>query len=192
MKDYSAIKEIVLTHFACDPLTGEVFKVTSSKRQRGGGKVGHVMKNGYICVVLPGLRLRVYAHHVVFFLVTGNWSPEAGVQIDHIDGHRANNRFNNLREATPMLNSCNRLQIASASPYQTKQGVRYRSRLNVGGVLYEKAGFNTPEDSKAWYEREKTIRSTELFGEAIGTQVGISPQHTHALVPGDTGNLHHG
>lgn len=47
------------------------------------------------------------ATHVIFFLMTGRW-PEPGLMIDHKDGDPSNNRWSNLREATPKQNSQNR------------------------------------------------------------------------------------
>lgn len=174
MPDYERIKSIVKHHFYCDPNTGDIFRAVDSNRVAAGTRVGHPMISGYIGVALPEIRVKVYGHHIVYFLVTGRWGPQELIQIDHKDCNRSNNQFDNLREATPSMNSCNRLLVHGASAYTTKNGKRYRSQLKVGGVKYEKAGFLTPEESKSWYENEKRIRSTELFGEPIGAQVRVS------------------
>jgi hypothetical protein len=50
-----------------------------------GYKYGPIFKKNY------------KAHRVVWLLVTGHW-PQ--LEIDHIDGNRSNNRFENLRPAT--------------------------------------------------------------------------------------------
>lgn len=46
----------------------------------------------------------VLAHRVIWALVTGEWPPG---EIDHIDGNRANNRFDNLRAVTRRQNAKN-------------------------------------------------------------------------------------
>lgn len=48
---------------------------------------------------------QIGAHRIVWALVTGAWPAN---EIDHIDGNGANNKFENLREATHWQNIANR------------------------------------------------------------------------------------
>jgi hypothetical protein len=126
------------------------------------------MKNGYFAMTLPTIRVKVYCHHVAYFVQYGIWPPEAGVMIDHIDGNRTNNAISNLRLADACLNGVNSRLPAGASMYMTKKGPRYRAQLMINGVRYEKAGFIASEDASRWYLSEKSKRSAEFFGEIVG------------------------
>lgn len=87
-----------------DPITG----ILRWKKQRGTrGKMGSIAGskcgNGYVIVGLAGVR-SVPAHRIAFALMTGTW-PE--LQVDHIDGDRANNAWSNLRLVTAEQNHQN-------------------------------------------------------------------------------------
>jgi len=56
-------------------------------------------------ICLPDGTRRV-ATHIIIYVMTGKW-PRAGMYIDHIDRQPMNNRFDNLREATPSQNMQN-------------------------------------------------------------------------------------
>jgi hypothetical protein len=60
------------------------------------------ISNGYCCGTL--LNFKVRSHRVVWALMTGAW-PSA--EIDHKNGDRADNRWNNLREVSSCENSRN-------------------------------------------------------------------------------------
>jgi len=72
--------------FAYYPETGQLV----TKR----GPVGHVGQDGYVFVKYGCAKLR--AHRIAFMLMENYW-PD---QVDHINGDRADNRWNNLREVT--------------------------------------------------------------------------------------------
>lgn len=73
--------------------------------QYAGEEVGHsTTPAGYWYVELCGIRYRY--HRVVWILVHGDVT--AGLHIDHIDGNKANNRVENLRAVTALLNNRNR------------------------------------------------------------------------------------
>ena len=58
-----------------------------------GYKRLHLKKRGYLL------------HRLVFLIVKGRWPKD---QLDHIDGDKTNNRFENLREVSNDLNSKNK------------------------------------------------------------------------------------
>lgn len=96
-----------------DPGTG-IFRwktrmaVTGSSRAlkawntKNAGKVaGKIGKNGYVYICVEyGLRT---AHRLAFIYMTGA-APDF---VDHKDTNRANNRWDNLREASPTQNAAN-------------------------------------------------------------------------------------
>ena len=65
---------------------------------------------------------RYKAHRIIWLMQTGSW-PEK--YIDHIDGDGLNNKWSNLREATPSENMAN-------------QKVRSDSTSGIKGVSYDK------------------------------------------------------
>ena len=162
MMDYTDTKRIVLENFICNPVTGDVIRAAGSNRVAAGAAVGHRLSSGYMAVTLPGIRRKVYCHHVVFFLGHGIWAPEAGMMIDHINQVRDDNRIENLRLATALLNANNTDLPSGASAYRTKGGIRYRAQVMVNGVRTVRAGFSSPGEASDWYWVEKARRLTEL------------------------------
>jgi hypothetical protein len=66
------------------------------------------------------------AHRVIWLIQTGKW-PEK--YIDHIDGNGLNNKWSNLREATPSQNSMN--QKVRSDCASGIKGVSYDNRRNL-------------------------------------------------------------
>ena len=64
---------------------------------------------------------QVLAHRLAYFLVTGNWPTH---YIDHIDQDKTNNKWSNLRHATPSDNNCN-------------TGLRKDNKSGVKGVCWK-------------------------------------------------------
>jgi len=75
-----------------------------------GRIAGSVMEKGYLTVSVSGNRFLV--HRVVWKLVTGIEPPK---HIDHRDLNKANNKFQNLRQATKSQNGFNRNPSVSNS-----------------------------------------------------------------------------
>lgn len=86
-----------------DPGTGLLHWRIGRPGLRAGDLAGTLTKGGYIQIEVD---YRLYkAHRVIWLIVTGKWPKH---QVDHRNGKRANNRWKNLREATPLQNSRNR------------------------------------------------------------------------------------
>lgn len=66
-----------------------------------GDRAGYVDKNGYRKLSIKNKR---YQEHRIIFLMHHGYLPDT---IDHIDGNPANNRIENLREATQQQNCYN-------------------------------------------------------------------------------------
>lgn len=91
-----------------DPGSGEfAWKIKIGPRCKVGAALGRVRYDGYLDTQIAGRKYLL--HRLAWLYVTGGWPK---IQIDHKDGNRANNRFENLREATASQNSCNR-QLSS-------------------------------------------------------------------------------
>lgn len=85
-----------------DPETG----IFTRKVSRNSGKAGScptaVNSRGYVTIGADG---KVYqAHRLAWFYMTGDWPTN---QIDHRDGDKTNNKWMNLRNATPSQNTMN-------------------------------------------------------------------------------------
>ena len=86
-----------------DPDTGLFTNaITRNPRAQKGAAAGHVNNLGY--VVLQVNRRKAYAHRLAWLYMTGQWPRH---EIDHINRVRSDNRFVNLREATPEQNKHN-------------------------------------------------------------------------------------
>ncbi len=85
-----------------DPETGALnWKV--ARGCRSGALAGTRTSEGYTQVEID---YRLYrAHRVIWLIQTGKWPKHL---LDHRNGMRADNRWKNLREATPLQNARNR------------------------------------------------------------------------------------
>jgi len=70
-----------------------------------GQQVGTITPNGYRQVFIKYWGFK--ASRLAYLMMTGDWPP-AGMMMDHIDGDRANDKWSNLRLATPQQNARNR------------------------------------------------------------------------------------
>ena len=92
-----------------DPLTGEFTWKVSSPRRKAGSKAGGVSGAGYVYI---GFQKKTYlAHRVAWFIMKG----EVPDYIDHIDGDRTNNAWNNLRSVSKKEN--HRIRGTSSGRY---------------------------------------------------------------------------
>jgi len=115
--------------------------------------------NGYIFI---GIDYKSYtAHRLAWFYMTGNWPKD---QIDHMDGNRTNNKFSNLREATPTQNSGN--SRGNANTLTGRKGVtisagKYTAQIQHKGKSYYLGRFTDLDEASAAYKK----KADELFGE---------------------------
>jgi hypothetical protein len=110
-----------------------------------------VTTKGYRIVGLDGVLY--LAHRIVWKLFTGDEPPRS---IDHIDGDPDNNRWNNLRPATMVEQSHNRVRPKSNSSgyrgvHQARSG-RWVAQMSVRYYTRYLGTFDTPEMASAAYE----------------------------------------
>lgn len=133
-----------------DPDTGDlVRKVTRSHNAVEGDVAGSPDKMGYIQIQIDGKLYK--AHRLAWLLQTGEL-PSA--HIDHADGISSNNRWANLRLATPSQNLRNaRLRSDNKSGF--KGVCRYKGRwlaqIQTNGKCRHLGMFDNPEDAHAAY-----------------------------------------
>lgn len=75
----------------------------ANRRMKVGDTAGRPDNKGYWAV---GLGKGRYRNHRIIWEMFNGQIPE-GIQVDHIDGNRANNRIENLRLVTNMINCYN-------------------------------------------------------------------------------------
>lgn len=131
-------------------------------RVRRGGCVnaedvaGRIHHTGYIAVCVDG---RMYlAHRLAWLYVTGEWPVD---QVEHRNGIRSDNRWDNLRAATNAENGQNR-QGAHVNNKSGMLGVSpsrglWRATINVDGKQKYLGRFSTPEDAHAAYLKAKSV-----------------------------------
>jgi hypothetical protein len=162
MLDQKTLRELL----CYDPQTGEFTRrTTRCGRSKAGDHAGRVRKDGYIefGIRCPGTKIdRTYlAHRVAWTYVYGT-NPKN--DIDHIDGNRANNRIENLREATRRQNCMNRMTMPSEASLRgvtRSHGRRWLAQIQVAGKKKYLGTFATPEAAADAYR----AAAKKFFGQ---------------------------
>jgi len=148
------LKELLIYN----PDTGDFSRRVGVKGHEAGEIVGTIRsdKQVVICVDYEFHR----AHRLAWLYMTGNWPED---QIDHIDGNRGNNKWNNLRAATASQNQANRVYEPGASGARGvhKHGNGWRAKIKLNGKIRYLGTFPTVEEAAEAYKRARI----ELFGE---------------------------
>jgi len=126
--------------------------VNSQGGQRKPGDVaGFVNDQGYRIIGCRGKVLR--AHRLAYFYMTGKWPPR-GVDMDHLNGDRDDNRWSNLRICTRSENNlnsgvrCNNVSGVSGVSWVKRDGT-WAARITVDKKLYLLGEFADKEDAIA-------------------------------------------
>lgn len=131
---------------------------------RHGGKIaGTSIKKPTDYVRLCILGKCFYAHIIAWLYVTGEFPKD---EIDHINGIRSDNRFENLREASHSENGKNRgLSKNNTSGYKGvsfhRRSGKWKVKVGFNGKGYCPGVYTTKEEAAQVYE--KTAK--ELHGE---------------------------
>jgi hypothetical protein len=140
---YDRLRELL----SYDPLTGEfVWRVTRSK-VRAGSRAGTPTKDGYRDITISG---RDYREHRLAWLYMTGELPSG--QIDHKNRIRNDNRFDNLREATPSENAQN---IKHKGATFHKQCGKWQAQIKVGSKPMYIGLFNTEQEAIEAYQKKK-------------------------------------
>lgn len=104
---------------------------------RVGFPAGSISSEGYRKVHIDGAYHP--AHRVIWLMQTGEWISYPALEIDHINGNRADNRWGNLRKVTKSEN-------------QRNAGRRKNNTSGVHGVNWKPKYNSTPGDGR-WVAR---------------------------------------
>lgn len=124
----------------------------------------YVNSNGY-CRLTVATNKKYYVHQLAYLFMLGTLPPK-GFHIDHIDGDKLNNKWDNLRLATPSQNSFNsKIHIDNTSGVK---GVSWQSSCNkwkasikVNGNVFNLGTFATKDQAIAAVKKLRDL----LHGE---------------------------
>jgi len=117
----------------------------------------HIYKDGYNTVMLFDDDLkqkRMRVHRLVAFVFVGNPPDEERIQVNHIDGNKQNNRFDNLEWCTPKENINHAIDT---------------------GLCEDRKGETNPT-AKLTEDDVRYIRSNFVKGDSTNGTVGLSKQ----------------
>lgn len=139
------------------PDTGEFFWLISpSNHVPAGALAGSINTYGYRQI---GFRRRVYlGHRLAWRIMTGGWPTGL---IDHRNLIRADNKWVNLRLATPTQNNANWAPRRDLPRGVAPHKGRFQAQLKCKGKNHYLGMFDTPELAGRAYD----VAATRLFGE---------------------------
>jgi hypothetical protein len=144
-----------------NPKTGIfIWRVNRGRTAKIGTQAGTPTEKGYLAIEIDGRTYR--AHRLAWLYMTGRWPAS---EIDHKNGIRNANWFDNLREATHGNNCYNR--GSNRNNTSGFKGVvlhgsgKWQATIRVDRRRIHLGSFPTPEAASAVYE----AKAAELFGE---------------------------
>ncbi len=138
-----------------NPATGVFTNKSPRKKITVGEIAGAIDKsNGYWKITID--RRHYFAHRLAFLFMTGAW-PSAFV--DHINGDRTANHWENLRDVPKRINQQNRRTATAGSKSgllgaHKKRG-RWSSQIHSNGQLIKLGVFTTAEQAHTAYVTAK-------------------------------------
>jgi len=126
---------------------GQLRWLIDKGNKKAGSIAGTLANSGYIRV---GIDRKYYSVHLVIWeMLVG---PIAvGLEIDHIDQNKANNRLANLRLLTKSMNLLNMGQ----PKFSTRKSGKIRARISLEGKRIHLGDFTTYEAALSAYNEEK-------------------------------------
>ena len=147
MITYQRLRELV----EYDPASGKFSWRKVRANRSPDNSLGWISWNGYCCF---SIERRIYrAHRLAWLYMTGQWPKE---DIDHKNGERADNRWENLREATRGQNLANkRMDSRNTSGFKgvswSRKCRKWQSHIKVNRKSMLLGFFETKEEAHAAY-----------------------------------------
>ena len=146
--------ELLRSLFLYDPVTGRLHHKANRRRVKVGSYADSTRRaDGYrqVALRLDGKQYQLKAHRVAWILAHG--AIPDGLQVDHINGIRDDNRLCNLRLVTQRENDQNRRK---ARGYSWNKGCsKWEAYIRVDGVLRHLGLFPTEAAARAAYLKAK-------------------------------------
>ena len=137
--------ELLHKVFRYDPETG---LLTSRLKTKRGRVVGWLDDEGYIRVVVywNGHAYKRRAHRLIWAMVTGQYPID---EIDHKNGVKADNRWDNLREANHSENAHNAKRNEFVGTHFRKG--KWQAVIGLGGKRINLGNYKTREEAHQAY-----------------------------------------
>jgi hypothetical protein len=133
--------------------------------------------HGYCHVGFNG---KMILHHVVIWILSTGKDVPAGMEIDHINGNKIDNRIENLRLVTHRGNGQNRKEHRNGKLqgcYYRKLRKKYMGQINISGKNIKIGLFETEQEANEAYniacKHIKSYVDNESFRELINKEMGI-------------------
>ena len=163
-----------LLHY--DPETGHfTWRMRVGARALAGQRAGCISNRGYVEI---WIERRIYkAHRLAFLYMTGGFPP---AETDHINRDRSDNRWANLRPATPLENSANKgLLRTNTSGYRGvtwfKPYQKWMARATIHGKSRFLGYFDAPEEASRVAEARRKEHHGEFYSCTPNPET-LSPQ----------------
>lgn len=130
------------------PASGKLYWKSGNRK---GQRAGTFNRKGYRQVGVNG---KIYLEHrLIWFLVTGSWPTQ---YIDHANKSKADNRWSNLREASPSESVCNRnTQVNNKAGrrgvYPSSVKGKWSARITCNSVRIFLGNFSTEDEAASAY-----------------------------------------
>lgn len=185
MDKYLVIKKAIeQKRLDCDPATGDVFSLVQRGRKGERVKLKGTEIKGYKLyrIYFEGHKYMIRGHRIIWWFCNGE-IPE-GLQIDHKNRVRNDNRIDNLRVVTQEENNQNRRSLAGANNPSCKlDPIHHLALLELveNGATYKEAGesFGISKSQvgnivKKYKNKDRVDRIRGL-GNAVVPQAAVIP-----------------
>jgi hypothetical protein len=140
-----------------EPSTGKFTAlVVSGKWTKLGMEIGCINKHGYRQICINGKIYR--SARLAFFYMKGHWPEKL---IDHHDGNKLNNRWDNLRPANHSQNTANSNRYVTKGARYEPARKKWKVDIRIGGKKTFIGRFDKLEDARAAYAKA----ADKTFGE---------------------------
>jgi hypothetical protein len=157
LNDLSQERLRALLHY--DPETGRFTWIAPSGRRVKAGSIAGCKTCGYIAIRIDGRRYM--AHRLAWLYQTGQWPT---CVVDHKNGERHDNRWSNLREATPSQNRANMRKLdrnTSGHKGVTRHRAKWAAQIHVGGKHFHLGVYVSAAEAAEAYN----AAAKQFFGE---------------------------
>lgn len=157
--------DVLRSLFSFDSDTGILrWAVSPTARVKVGQEAGTQHDCGYKRVMVQGKNL--YVHRIIFAILHGEW-PE---QIDHINGKRQDNRAENLRGVTNLINCHNKhvprpTNSGSPNVYLDRRYGTYKATIYSNRSRFYLGTFKNLSEASAAVERAKIAHQSKYWPE---------------------------
>jgi len=150
--------EVLQKKFDYDPETGTL------TRRPTGKTVGHPTERGWLRVKINNTDYRV--HRIVWKMYYGE-DPPVGLEIDHINRNKVDNRISNLRVVTHKENLANSARVLfkkPPKPQKTQEELAEIRRI-VGKKTSKAIVITLPSGEEKWYPSMSEAATAEQINQ---------------------------